>query len=226
MPVFKKGQTESRCTVCGKIKHISNYFIKEHKPNGDIMYRPWCKLCHNSLRLKHKRKWTRKMTGKDFDVVDSVLLRRCTKCKHLKPISSFYKDRVVNGRQLYLYICKECFKIHKKKFDKPKKPKIKTTIIKLKSIPMLLKFAERVCISIEKIMNSINQLEIKLANTKESEDKKIVLFLKKEKIRLENNRKKRELRTIKKRRLIEKKEKEDRRIRREERKEKYNEKNG
>lgn len=216
MPVFEEGQTELRCTKCGKIKPTKDFFIKEYKQNGDVMHRPWCRTCYNAHKLKYKKKWERKMIGKEFTIVDSVLMRRCTKCKHLKPISSFNKDRVVNGRQLYLYMCKECFSKHRKKFNKPKVRKER--IIKPRTYPMLLRFAERICYGLEKILNIINQAEIKLGKVKEAEDRKIEIFLKKEKVRLDEIRKKKELKLKKKRRAKEKQEKDERRIRRELRK--------
>lgn len=224
MPVFEEGQTELRCTKCGKIKPKKEFFIKEYKDNGDVMHRPWCRTCYNAHRIKSKRKWERNMTDKEVTLVDVVSLRRCTICKHLKPISEFAKDRTINGRQLYLYMCKNCYGAHRKKFYK-QRPK-KERIIKPKTYPMLLKFANRISIGLEKLLNSINHSEIKLGKVKEAEDKSIELFLKREKVRLEEKRKKKEVKLKKKQRLLAKKERDERRFRREQRKLLETKKNG
>ena len=224
MPVFEEGQTELRCTKCGKIKPKKEFFIKEYKDNGDVMRRPWCRTCFNAQRIKGKRKWKRSMTDKEVIVVDCVSMRRCTKCKHLKPISAFNRDRVVNGKQLYLYLCKECYAVHRKKFYK-KKPK-KERIIKPKTYPMLLNFANRISIGLEKLLNLIKQSEIRLGKVKEAEDNRIELFLKREKVSLEEKRKKKETKYKKKQRLQAKKERDERRIRREQRKLLETKKNG
>ena len=83
-----------RCTKCKSILPLSFFTKRKHG------YDSWCNECYKVAKRKKEESF------KEESFKEESLSKICTKCKELKNINDFYKDKTcIDGRLSY---CKKC----------------------------------------------------------------------------------------------------------------------
>lgn len=119
-----EGEFSKKCPVCEKVKPVSEFNRNKAKPDG---IESWCRNCNRKtsdpeILAKLDQRQTRRHL--DFEnrlryrpriliedelpaVDDSVILvKKCSKCEEVKPLASFYKNRIrKDGHEGYCKIC-------------------------------------------------------------------------------------------------------------------------
>jgi len=84
--------TEKRCTQCGEIKPITEFYGQKHK--NFYRYHSECKECTNKIKRVGRNKYSQRNTYEYIAELDKKKpLKRCRTCKEVKPISEFHIDR-------------------------------------------------------------------------------------------------------------------------------------
>ena len=109
---------EKKCTKCGVVKSLDEFGNDKSKKDGK---QSRCKSCCKESREELKRYKTNNMSTLEFIKLfnDNHALKKCTKCKEVKSLDQFTKDK--NQKDKKDQTCKVCKKLYS--FNNKKKAK-------------------------------------------------------------------------------------------------------
>jgi len=80
-----------RCTKCGLEKPFEDFYKNKGRKDG---LNAWCKSCfNNATKLKRSGAYEYDPKHKEYITLSIDGIKRCTKCKSIKPFDQYYKDK-------------------------------------------------------------------------------------------------------------------------------------